>query len=63
MSVIEDNSVVLNVKHCLEKVIAYISKFSYTHVLMNMKLLAVVTPPYIYQFVSSYPKSSIQITI
>ena len=33
----------------IEKVRALISKFSYIVVMMNMKLLAVVTPPYIYQ--------------
>ena len=32
----------------IEKVRAYISQFSYTDVMMNMKLLLVVTPPSIY---------------
>ena len=33
----------------IEKVIAQSSQSSYTYVMMNMKILAVVTQPYIYQ--------------
>ena len=32
----------------IEKLIALSSQFSYTVVMMNMNLIAVVTPPYIY---------------
>ena len=50
-----ENNVVLNEKsfegkQCInEKLRASSSQFSYTDVMMNMKLLAVVTPPSIYQ--------------
>ena len=38
----------------IEKVRAYISQFSYTYVMMNMKLLSVVTPPSIYHGCSTW---------
>ena len=38
----------------IEKVRALRSKFSYTVVMMNIKLLAVVTPPSIYQILSPF---------
>ena len=37
----------------IEKVRAYISQFNYTDVMMNMKLLAVVSPPSIYHVCST----------
>ena len=52
------NNVVLNEnnvegKPCINrKLRASISQFSYIVVMMNMKLLAIVTPPYIYQYIS-----------
>ena len=36
----------------IDKVRALSSQFSYTDVMMNMKILALVTPPSIYHFVS-----------
>ena len=54
LSVIEESDVILNennVEHkprIIDKVRSLSSQFSYTVVRMNINLLAVVTPPYIY---------------
>ena len=54
LSIIEEKNVAINGNQCwektmlIEKVRSYSSQFSYTDVMMNMKLLSVVTPPSIY---------------
>ena len=59
MYVLEQNNVVLNGTQCWEKTVyidkvrAYISQFIYTYVMMNMKLLEVITWPSIHHGCSS----------
>ena len=43
----------------IEKVISLRSQFSYIYVMMNMKLLSIVTPPYIYHNTRQRNKSEV----